>query len=108
MYIFFNLLSIIFSISGVLSFGLPERLTSIPFATITGFLASTISNNSFLFTTDSVPAFRSWYTNWSELSYLSNLIENLNSQFRKVSNSISAYPSDDTLLKVFYLSGKNI
>ncbi|ERT65292.1 hypothetical protein HMPREF0202_02803 [Cetobacterium somerae ATCC BAA-474] len=55
-----------------------------------------------------MPAFRSWYTNWSELSYLSNLIENLNSQFRKVSNSISAYPSDDTLLKVFYLSGKNI
>ena len=67
------------------------------------------------------PALRSWYTNWSELShffnfpmeirkmiYTSNIIESLNSQFRKVSNSRSIYPSEDALLKVLFLSSKNI
>ena len=67
------------------------------------------------------PALRSWYTNWSELShffnfpmeirkmiYTTNIIESLNSQFRKVSNSRSVYPSEDALLKVLFLSSKNI
>ncbi|MGL4801400.1 transposase [Cetobacterium sp.] len=67
------------------------------------------------------PALRSWYTSWSELShffnfhmeirkiiYTTNIIESLNSQFRKVSNSRSVYPSEDTLLKVLFLSSKNI
>ncbi|MCQ8213615.1 transposase [Cetobacterium somerae] len=67
------------------------------------------------------PALRSWYTNWNELSlffnfpmeirkmiYTTNIIESLNSQFRKVSNSRSIYPSEDALLKILYLSSKNI
>ena len=67
------------------------------------------------------PALRSWYANWNELShffnfpmeirkmiYTTNIIESLNSQFRKVSNSRSIYPSEDALLKVLYLSSKNI
>lgn len=67
------------------------------------------------------PALRSWYTNWNELLlffnfpmeirkiiYTTNIIESLNSQFRKVSNSRSVYPSEDALLKVLYLASKNI
>ena len=66
-------------------------------------------------------ALRSWYTNWSELShffnfpmeirkmiYTTNIIESLNSLFRKVSNSRSVYLSEDALLKVLFLSSKNI
>ncbi|MGL4402821.1 MAG: transposase, partial [Fusobacteriaceae bacterium] len=37
-----------------------------------------------------------------------NIIESLNSQFRKVSNSRSIYPTEDSLLKVLYLASKNI
>ncbi|MGL5725697.1 transposase, partial [Cetobacterium sp.] len=40
--------------------------------------------------------------------YTTNIIESLNSQFRKVSNSRSIYPSEDALLKILYLSSKNI
>ena len=40
--------------------------------------------------------------------YTTNIIESLNSQFRKVSNSRSVYPSEDALLKVLFLSSKNI
>ena len=67
------------------------------------------------------PALRSWYSNWNELShffnfpmeirkmiYTTNIIESLNSQFRKVSNSRSVYPSEEALLKILYLSSKNI
>lgn len=67
------------------------------------------------------PALRSWYTNWNELSlffnfpmeirkmiYTTNIIESLNSQFRKISNSRAIYPSEDALLKVLYLASKNI
>ncbi|MGL4999279.1 MAG: transposase, partial [Cetobacterium sp.] len=36
------------------------------------------------------------------------IIESLNSQFRKVSNSRSIYPTEDSLLKVLYLASKNI
>lgn len=37
-----------------------------------------------------------------------NIIERLNSQFKKVSNSQSVYPSEEALLKVIFLSSKNI
>ena len=66
-------------------------------------------------------ALRSWYSNWNELShffyfpmeirkmiYTTNIIESLNSQFRKVSNSRSVYPSEEALLKILYLSSRNI
>ncbi|MGL4509303.1 transposase [Cetobacterium sp.] len=43
-----------------------------------------------------------------KIIYTINIIESLNSQFRKVSNSRSVYPSEDTLLKVLFLSSKNI
>lgn len=43
-----------------------------------------------------------------KIIYTTNIIESLNSQFRKVSNSRSVYPSDDALLKVLFLSSKNI
>ena len=43
-----------------------------------------------------------------KIIYTTNIIEILNSQFRKVSNSKSVYPSEDTLLKSFSLCGKNI
>ena len=42
------------------------------------------------------------------MNYTTNIIENLNNQFRKISNSKSVYPSEDILLKVLCLSGKNI
>ncbi|MGL5126577.1 MAG: IS256 family transposase [Fusobacteriaceae bacterium] len=67
------------------------------------------------------PSLRGWYNNWAELSYFfnfpleirkliytTNIIESLNSQFRKVSNSRSIYPTEDSLLKVLYLASKNI
>lgn len=40
--------------------------------------------------------------------YTTNIIESLNSLFRKVSNSRSVYLSEDALLKVLFLSSKNI
>ncbi|MCQ8213681.1 transposase [Cetobacterium somerae] len=43
-----------------------------------------------------------------KMIYTTNIIESLNSQFRKVSNSRSIYPSEDALLKILYLSSKNI
>ncbi|MGL6169577.1 MAG: transposase, partial [Fusobacteriaceae bacterium] len=43
-----------------------------------------------------------------KLIYTTNIIESLNSQFRKVSNSRSIYPTEDSLLKVLYLASKNI
>ncbi|MCQ9627326.1 transposase [Cetobacterium somerae] len=43
-----------------------------------------------------------------KMIYTTNIIESLNSQFRKVSNSRSVYPSEDALLKVLFLSSKNI
>lgn len=40
--------------------------------------------------------------------YTTNIIESLNSRFRKISNSRSIYPNKDALLKVVFLSSKNI
>lgn len=37
------------------------------------------------------------------MTFLTNIIENLNSQFRKVSNSRFVYPSEDALLKFLFL-----
>lgn len=38
-----------------------------------------------------------------KMIYTTNIIENLNSQFRKVSNSRFVYPSEDALLKFLFL-----
>lgn len=43
-----------------------------------------------------------------KMIYTTNIIESLNSKFRKVSNFRSVYPSKDALLKVLILSNKNI
>lgn len=64
---------------------------------------------------------KSWFDNWNELStffdypqeirkimYTTNMIESLNSQFKKVSGSKGVYPTDNSLLKILYLSSKNI
>ena len=66
------------------------------------------------------PALKSWYDNWNELShffeypeeirkiiYTTNIIESLNSQFKKVSRSKAIFPTDDSLQKILYLASKN-
>jgi len=62
-------------------------------------------------------ALNSWYENWNELStlfsyspeirkimYTTNMIESVNRQFRKVTRSKTIFPTDDSLLKMLYLS----
>jgi len=59
---------------------------------------------------------RSWENNWDGLStffkfpneirkiiHTTNVIENLNRQYRKVTKTKSVYPTDDSLLKMLYL-----
>lgn len=66
------------------------------------------------------PALKTWYNNWNELShffeypqeirkiiYTTNIIESLNSQFKKVSRSKAVFPTDDSLQKILYLASKN-
>lgn len=66
-------------------------------------------------------ALRSWYRNWSELSeffnypaeirkimYTTNIIESLNSSFRKSTRSRNIFPTDQSLMKLLYLSSGNI
>jgi putative transposase len=63
----------------------------------------------------------SWRNNWSELStffkypveirrmiYTTNAMESFNRQLRKVTKSKSIFPSDDSLLKMLYLSTQDV
>ena len=60
---------------------------------------------------------KSWKDNWANLStyfkypeavrrliYTTNTIEGFNRQLRKVTNSKTVFPSDDSLLKMLYLA----
>ena len=64
---------------------------------------------------------QSWRVNWSNLAtyfkypqevrtliYTTNAIENFNRQLRKVTKSKSAFPTDDSLLKMLYLAMMDI
>lgn len=66
-------------------------------------------------------ALRSWYTNWPELSeffnypaeirkimYTTNIIESLNSNFRRTTKTRNIFPTDQSLMKLLYLSSENI
>lgn len=66
-------------------------------------------------------ALQSWETHWSELCplfgypqeirkimYTTNTIESLNRQFRKVTKTTSAFPHDDSLLKLLWLAQEDI
>lgn len=63
---------------------------------------------------------KSWNENWNEISpffnysedvrrimYTTNIIENLNRQYRKVTKGKPVFPSDDSLLKVLYLATRD-
>lgn len=63
---------------------------------------------------------RSWRENWNKLSpffnyseevikimYTTNIIENLNRQYRKVTKSKPVFPTDMSLMKALYLATKN-
>ena len=64
---------------------------------------------------------RSWQNNWADLStyfkypqelrkliYMTNAIENINRQLRKVTKSKSIFPIDDALFKMLYLAMTDI
>ena len=66
-------------------------------------------------------AIKSWEDNWDTIStffafpnyirkiiYTTNAIENLNSQFRKVTKTKLIFPTDDSLLKMLYLAVERI
>lgn len=66
-------------------------------------------------------AIKSWEDNWDNLStffafpdnirkiiYTTNVIESLNSQFRKVTKTKLIFPTDDSLLKMLYLAVERI
>ena len=66
-------------------------------------------------------AIKSWEQNWDNLStffvfspeirkiiYTTNVIESLHRQFRKVTKTKAVFPSDQSLLKMLYLSSENI
>lgn len=66
-------------------------------------------------------AVKSWRVNWNELSTMfkyppeirklidpTNAIENFNRQFRKVTQTKSAFVSDDALMKILSLATMNI
>jgi putative transposase len=66
-------------------------------------------------------AIKSWKENWAELStffaytpevrkimYTTNIIENLHRQYRKVSKTKTVFPTDESLLKILYLSTVDI
>lgn len=67
------------------------------------------------------PALKSWYAHWTELScfyeypqeirrmmYTTNVIESINSQFKKISRSKAIFPTDESLEKILYLVTQNI
>ncbi|OOM75554.1 transposase, mutator family [Clostridium puniceum] len=64
---------------------------------------------------------KSWEDNWDNLStffafpdnirriiYTTNVIESLNSQFRKVTKTKLIFPNDDSLLKMLYLAVERV
>lgn len=66
-------------------------------------------------------AIKSWEYNWDNLStffefqenirkiiYTTNVIESLNSQFRKVTKTKLIFPNDESLLKMLYLATQKI
>nr|WP_242862357.1 transposase [Clostridium botulinum] len=66
-------------------------------------------------------AVKSWEDNWDNLStffafpdnirkiiYTTNVIESLNSQFRKVTKTKLIFPNDDSLLKMLYLAVERV
>lgn len=66
-------------------------------------------------------AIKSWENNWDNLStffefspyirkiiYTTNVIESLNSQFRKVTKTKLIFPSDESLMKMLYLATEKI
>jgi transposase-like protein len=65
-------------------------------------------------------AAKSWYDNWTQLSaffdfppeirkimYTNNALEALNRQLRKTTKNRSVFPTQDSVLKLYYLAGKN-
>jgi transposase-like protein len=63
---------------------------------------------------------KSWYQNWDVISpffkysknirqimYTTNIIENLNRQYRKVTKAKPIFPTDDSLLKALFLATEN-
>ena len=66
-------------------------------------------------------AVSSWKENWDNLitffafpnfirkiMYTTNIIENLNSQFRKVTKNKKIFPTDESLLKILYLAAEKV
>ena len=66
-------------------------------------------------------AIKSWEDNWDNLStffefsphirkiiYTSNVIESLNSQFRKVTKTKLVFPTDESLMKMLYLATERV
>ena len=66
-------------------------------------------------------AIKSWEDNWDNLStffafpgnirkiiYTTNVIESLNSQFRKITKTKLIFPNDDSLMKMLYLAVKRL
>ncbi|KYH24270.1 transposase, mutator family [Clostridium tepidiprofundi DSM 19306] len=66
-------------------------------------------------------AIKSWEDNWDNLStffefqknirkiiYTTNVIESLNSQFRKVTKTKLIFPNDESLLKMLYLATQKV
>ena len=66
-------------------------------------------------------AVKSWEDNWDNLStffafpdnirkiiYTTNVIESLNSQFRKVTKTKLIFPNDDSLMKILYLAVERV
>lgn len=66
-------------------------------------------------------AIKSWEDNWDNLStffafpdnirkiiYTTNVIESLNSQFRKVTKTKLIFPNDDSLMKMLYLAVQRV
>ena len=66
-------------------------------------------------------AIKSWENNWDNLStffafscnirkiiYTTNVIESLNSQFRKITKTKLIFPNDDSLMKMLYLAVERV
>ena len=66
-------------------------------------------------------AIKSWEDNWDNLStffefsphirkiiYTTNVIESLNSQFRKVTKTKLVFPTDESLMKMLYLATERV
>lgn len=68
-----------------------------------------------------MPISQSWRCNWSRIRpcfdyppeiwkviYTTNTIESVNMSLRKVTKNRSSFPSDEALMKLFYLALRNI